>query len=66
LLGPAGLLPAPTKWKIIFGDVTHVEEYGPEAADDELLVGRLAEQVRATIQTMIDSALAKRRSIWFG
>lgn len=66
LLGPAGLIPAPTKWKIVFGEPIDISSYGPEAADDEILVGRLAERVRATIQAMLDRALAERQSIWFG
>jgi 1-acyl-sn-glycerol-3-phosphate acyltransferase len=66
LLGPAGLAPAPTKWKFFFGEPIELEGYGPEAADDEILVGRLAERVRATIQGMLDHALGERRSVWFG
>jgi 1-acyl-sn-glycerol-3-phosphate acyltransferase len=65
-LGPVGLLPAPVKWKIRFGEPIGFDAYGPEAADDEILVGRLAERVRTTIQGMLDRALAERRSIWFG
>jgi hypothetical protein len=66
LLGPLGLLPAPTKWKIAFGEVIPFDEYGPEAADDPVLVGRLADRVRAGIQNMLDRALAARKSVWFG
>ncbi len=66
LLGPVGLLPAPTKWSIRFGDPVAFEGYGPEAADDEILVGRLSERVRATIQGMLDRAVGERRSVWFG
>ena len=66
LLGPAGLAPAPTKWKIVFGELLDVASYGPEAADDELLVGRLAERVRKTIQEMLDRALGERKSVFFG
>jgi 1-acyl-sn-glycerol-3-phosphate acyltransferase len=65
-LGPLGLLPAPTKWKVRFGEAISFDGYGPEAADDEILVGRLADRVRSTIQGLIDAALAERRSIWFG
>ena len=43
-----------------------LEEHGAEAGDDPILVNRLSEQVRATIQRMIDGRLARRRSIWFG
>jgi 1-acyl-sn-glycerol-3-phosphate acyltransferase len=66
LLGPLGLVPAPTKWRIEFGEVMRFDGYGPEAANDHVLVGRLAERVRAGIQNMIDRALAARRSVWFG
>lgn len=66
MLGPLGLLPAPTKWKVALGEPIRFDSYGPEAADDEILVGRLSERVRATIQGMLDRTLAGRRSIWFG
>ena len=66
LLGPIGLLPAPTKWKIFFGEPVALDRYGAESSDDELLVGRLAERVRGEIQAMLDRALARRRSVWFG
>ena len=65
-LGPLGLIPAPTKWKMRFGEMVRFDAYGPEAAEDEILVGRLAERVRASIQSLIDKTLAERRSIWFG
>lgn len=66
LLGPLGLLPAPTKWRIVFGDRVPMDGYGPESADDELLVGRLSEQVRQAVQAMLDRAVAARRSVWTG
>jgi 1-acyl-sn-glycerol-3-phosphate acyltransferase len=65
-LGPAGLLPAPTKWKIFFGDPVPLDGYGAEAADDEILVGKLTEQIRSRIQQMLDRAIRERRSVWFG
>jgi len=66
LLGPAGLLPLPSKWSIDFAEPLETEKYGAGAADDPILVNRLVEQVRSTIQRMIDGRLARRRSIWFG
>jgi 1-acyl-sn-glycerol-3-phosphate acyltransferase len=66
LLGPLGLLPAPTKWKIFFGEPIDLEGQGAESADDEILVGRLTEQVRGEIQQMLDRAVGERRSVWFG
>lgn len=64
-LGALGLLPAPTKWRIKFGEPIPFDNYGPEAADDDVLVGRLSDRVRSTIQSMLDQGLRKRRSIWF-
>lgn len=65
-LGPLGLLPLPSKWSIDFADPLPMGEYGPEAADDPILVNRLSEQVRQQIQGMLDGRLARRRSVWFG
>lgn len=66
LLGPLGLVPLPSKWSIEFGDAVRTDTYGPDAADDPILVNRLSEQVRSTVQRMIDGRLARRRSVWFG
>jgi len=65
-LGPLGVVPFPTKWSIDFGAPIDLAEHGPEAADDPILVNRLSEEVRATVQAMVDSRLAKRRSVWLG
>ena len=65
-LGALGLMPAPTKWKIRFGEPFTWSGYGTEAADDDILVGRLSERVRASIQTMLDRMISDRRSVWFG
>lgn len=64
-LGVLGLLPAPTKWRIRFGEPIPFDHYGPEAADDHVLVGRLSDRVRSTIQSMLDSGLQRRKSVWF-
>jgi 1-acyl-sn-glycerol-3-phosphate acyltransferase len=66
LLGPLGLLPAPTKWKVFFGEPIDIGGHGAESAEDEILVGRLTEQVRGAIQAMLDHAVSQRRSVWFG
>ena len=65
-LGPLGLLPLPTKWSIDFGEPIDLREHGPEGAEDPILVNRIAESVRETIQKMVDGRLARRRSVWFG
>jgi len=65
-LGPLGLVPLPTKWSIDFGEPIDLSEHGPAGAEDPILVNRIAEEVRATLQRMVDGRLARRRSIWFG
>ncbi len=65
LLGPLGLLPAPTKWKIIFGEPIPMQE-GAESETDELLVARISERVRTAIQSMLDVAVRERKSVIFG
>lgn len=66
-LGPLGLLPLPTKWYMVFGEPIDLPgKYTAEAADDRLLVNRLAETVRGRIQEMVDGVLAERSSVVFG
>jgi 1-acyl-sn-glycerol-3-phosphate acyltransferase len=66
-LGAAGVIPLPSKWQIRFGEPLNLGgQYGPEAATDSILVNRLTEQVRSTIQSMVDEALRTRRSVMFG
>jgi 1-acyl-sn-glycerol-3-phosphate acyltransferase len=62
-LGPAGLLPLPSKWYVAFGEPIDLgRAHSPAAAEDRLLVNRLADQIRTQIQTMIDELLGQRRS----
>jgi 1-acyl-sn-glycerol-3-phosphate acyltransferase len=65
-LGLLGAVPLPAKWSIDFGEPMRTDGYGPEAADDPILVNRLAQEVRGTIARMIRGRLARRRSVWFG
>jgi 1-acyl-sn-glycerol-3-phosphate acyltransferase len=65
-LGLLGFIPLPSRWSIDFAPPIATADYGKESADDPILVNRLSEEVRATIQGMIDGRLARRRSVWFG
>ncbi len=65
-LGALGAIPAPSKWRIIIGDPMPTDGYSADAADDEVLVGRLNEKLRATIQDTLDRALRERRSVFRG
>lgn len=66
LLGPLGLIPMPSKWKIFFLDPIPMDEYPPEAANDEVLVGRLNEKIRSMIQEELDQAVRNRKSVFRG
>jgi hypothetical protein len=64
-LGLLGFVPLPTKWHIDFGEPISMDEYGPEGADNLVLVSQLTDQVRNTVQEMIHSRLAQRRAVFF-
>ena len=64
-LGPLGLIPLPSKWIIEFGAPIPTDSYGPDAADDPMLVFDLTDQVRETIQQTLYSLLMQRRSVFF-
>jgi 1-acyl-sn-glycerol-3-phosphate acyltransferase len=64
-LGPAGLVPLPTKWVIQFGEPIPTDGYPSEAAEDPMLVFNLTDQVRETIQHTLYELLVQRRSVFF-
>lgn len=63
-LGPLGLLPLPSKWWIGFGDPIRTDEVAPGAEEDEILVWRMNEQLRAAVQARLDEGLKERLSVW--
>ena len=63
-LGPLGLVPLPTKWRIVFGKPIRFAHFKPRDAENEALVQDHAERIKNSIQSTIDSILKKRRSIW--
>ena len=65
LLGPLGVLPLPTKWWIDIGKPIAFD-HGPDVADRPMIVNELADHVRSTLQTMIDSRLARRGNLFTG
>jgi 1-acyl-sn-glycerol-3-phosphate acyltransferase len=62
LLGPLGLIPLPSKWRIEFCDPIEVAEHGAEAAEDRRLLFDISEQVRETIQEALYRNLVRRGS----
>jgi len=63
--GLLGIIPLPSKWYIQFGEPIDLSQYGPNAEDNDLLVNKLSEMVRSTIQNMLIELLKKRKSIWY-
>jgi 1-acyl-sn-glycerol-3-phosphate acyltransferase len=61
-LGPAGLIPLPSRWRIEFCEPIDLSEHPPEAADDRALVFELSELVRDTIQQKLYENLVQRGS----
>ena len=63
--GPLGMIPAPSKWIIQFGEAITTDELGPGAADDPMTVFNITDQVRETIQQTLYAVLIQRRSAFF-
>ena len=61
-LGPLGVVPLPSKWRIEFCDPIDTAHYGPDAANDRGLVLELTEQVRQTVQQSVYANLVCRGS----
>ena len=60
LLGPLGVVPLPSKWRIEFLDPIETTSYGPEGADDRAVVLELSELVRGQIQEALYANLVRR------
>jgi 1-acyl-sn-glycerol-3-phosphate acyltransferase len=61
-LGPVGLIPLPSRWRIEFCEPIDLSEHPPDAADDRQLVFDLSEQVRELIQNKLYENLVLRGS----
>lgn len=62
--GPLGAVPLPTKWIVRAGAPIPLDHLEADAANDELLIARLTEELRAKIQSLVDTALSDRESVW--
>ncbi len=63
-LGPLGMIPLPSKWRIQFHPPVEVSDLSPNAAEDQHLVMALADDVRDTIQRGIYENLKLRRGVF--
>ncbi|HKC50981.1 MAG TPA: lysophospholipid acyltransferase family protein [Myxococcota bacterium] len=64
LLGPLGVIPLPSRWRIRFGEPIWFDDVSPERAVDPLYVNRTRERVRGAIQNLLDEELPRRRSVF--
>jgi 1-acyl-sn-glycerol-3-phosphate acyltransferase len=62
MLGPLGLLPLPSRWRIEFLEPIDLSGYGPGASEDRSLVFDLSEQIREMVQEALYTGLVKRGS----
>jgi 1-acyl-sn-glycerol-3-phosphate acyltransferase len=65
-LGPLGLVPLPSKWRIEFHAPVRTDELPAEAADDPSVVMEYADRVRDTIQEGLVANLMQRRGVFRG
>jgi 1-acyl-sn-glycerol-3-phosphate acyltransferase len=65
LLGPAGLVPLPSKWMIQFGAPMTLEEYAAEDADDPMTLFNITDHVRENVQQMLYDTLLRRGPAFF-
>lgn len=63
-LGPLGMIPLPSKWRIQFHAPIDVAHLSPQAAGDPHLVMAMADEVRNTIQRGIYENLKLRRGVF--
>jgi len=64
LLGPLGVIPLPSRWRIRFGEPFWFDDVSLELASDPLYVNRTRERVRGAIQNLLDEELPRRRSVF--
>ncbi len=64
-LGIFGTIPLPSKWKIHFCDPVPTNRYKPEDADNFLVVSKVSNQVRDSIQKKIHELLAERKGVFW-
>ena len=63
-LGPLGLVPLPSRWRIRFGQPVRLDGVDRARADAPLFVNRTTEQVRSAIQGLLDAEVRKRPSVF--
>ena len=63
-LGPLGLVPLPTKWRIVFGKPVSFKRFCAADSEREDAVKHQTDRIKNMVQRTIDAELKKRKSIW--
>jgi 1-acyl-sn-glycerol-3-phosphate acyltransferase len=64
LLGPLGLVPLPSRWRIEFAPPIDLSAHGPDAAGDRAKVLEISEMIRDIIQAKVLDNLVQREGAW--
>ena len=65
LLGPLGLLPLPTKYRILYGEPIHFyRDYSIREVRDPDIIRGLADQVQKRVSALIEQGLAQRKDVF--
>jgi 1-acyl-sn-glycerol-3-phosphate acyltransferase len=63
-LGPLGLVPLPSQWRIRFGAPLDLAALDPSLADDAEFVARTRDDVRSAVGQLLAEELGNRYSVW--
>ena len=63
-VGPAAILPLPSRWSLRFGEPIDLSRHAPEEENDPAVVNALTEQVREALQEMLDEDVSARASVF--
>lgn len=63
-LGPLGLVPLPSRWRIRFGRPIRFDDVPLERAEDPLFVNRTRELVRGNVQALLENEVRGRSSVF--
>ncbi|MFQ5515487.1 MAG: lysophospholipid acyltransferase family protein [Myxococcota bacterium] len=64
LMGPLGLIPLPSQWRIRFGEPIRWDAAARARADDALFVNRTRDRIRSTIQTLLEEEVHRRSGVF--
>ncbi len=64
LLGPLGLIPLPSQWRIRFGEPIRWDDAARARADDALFVNRTRDAIRTTIQGLVEEEVHRRSGVF--